>query len=124
MIEQLIDILNRKLVYIEKIESIYTKGSLKDIKDGRNVLTEIEKLDNKFLEVYKQCKIRDVLHGNDLKALQDKVDCVMKKMEHIALLEKQFEQKQLTQLSETKQKLKNVKVSPRNLEKYKNFSKK
>lgn len=124
MTDQLIEILNRKLECIDQIEEIYTNGGLKEINSGRNIVAEIEQLDNKFLEVYKQCKVRNLLQGKDLENLQAKVDQVMKKMEIINALEQNFEQKQLLHISETKQKIKNVKVSPRNLEKYKNFPKK
>ena len=124
MTDQLIEILNRKLKCIDQIEEIYTNGGLKEVNSGRNIVAEIEQLDNKFLEVYKQCKVRNLLQGKDLETLQAKVDQVMKKMEIINTLEQNFEQKQLLHISETKQKIKNVKVSPRNLEKYKNFSKK
>ena len=124
MTDQLIEILNRKLKCIDQIEEIYTNGGLKEVNSGRNIVAEIEQLDNKFLEVYKQCKVRNLLQGKDLENLQAKVDQVMKKMEIINTLEQNFEQKQLLHISETKQKIKNVKVSPRNLEKYKNFSKK
>lgn len=124
MTDQLIEILNRKLECIDQIEEIYTNGGLKEINSGRNIVAEIEQLDNKFLEVYKQCKVRNLLQGKDLEMLQAKVDQVMKKMEIINALEQNFEQKQLLHISETKQKIKNVKVSPRNLEKYKNFPQK
>lgn len=124
MIDQLINLLNQKLVELEKLEVIYKEDSLKAVNSGKNIVSDIEALDNRFLAIYAECKAKDVLKGDQIRILQEKVQQVMARSERVKAMEETFKESQKFQLSEAKQKIKNVKVSPRNLEKYKHFSKK
>lgn len=124
MIENLINLLEKKYNLVCEIENLYQSGSLKSVNDGKNIMLEIDSVDNEFLKCYSDIKSEDKIGARDLDRLKTKVDIIMNKMAEVELLEKQFEKMQKDKIREIENKIKNVKASPRNVEKYKNFNKK
>lgn len=124
MIEKLINLLEKKYNLVCEIENLYQNGSLKNLNDGKNIMLEIDSVDNEFLKCYSDIKSKDKIEARDLDRLKTKVNIIMNKMSEVELLEQQFEKIQKDKIKETKNKIKNVKASPRNVEKYKNFNKK